>query len=50
MAQGDTKLDQVQIHDRDKEAKEDEAAAEEEEVARVQEEIDRLQQEQESIL
>jgi hypothetical protein len=45
MAQGDTELDQVQIHDWDKETKEDEAAAEEEEVARVQEEIDRLQQE-----
>jgi hypothetical protein len=35
MAQGDTKLDQVQIHDWDEEAEEDEAIAEEEELARV---------------
>jgi hypothetical protein len=45
MAQGDAKLDQVQIHDWDEEAEEDEAAVEEEELARVQQEIKRLQQE-----
>jgi hypothetical protein len=32
----DVELSQVQIHDWDKEAREDEAAAEEEELARVQ--------------
>jgi hypothetical protein len=52
MAQGDAELDQVQIHDWDEEAEEDEAAAEEEEeeLARVQQEIERIRQEQESIL
>jgi hypothetical protein len=35
MAQGHADLDQVQIHDWDKEAKEDEATSEEEELARV---------------
>ncbi len=45
MAQGDAELDQVQIHDWDEEAEEDEAAAEEEELARVQQEIERLRQE-----
>jgi hypothetical protein len=39
MVQGDTELDQVQIHDWD------EAAVEEEELARVQHEIERLQHE-----
>jgi hypothetical protein len=33
MAQGDTELDQVQIHDSDDEAKEDEATTEEEELS-----------------
>jgi hypothetical protein len=42
MAKGDAELDQVQIHDWDEEAKEDEAAEEEEELARVQQEIERL--------
>jgi hypothetical protein len=50
MFRGDAELDQVQIHDWDKEAEEDEAAAEEEELARVQQEIERLRQEQESVL
>jgi hypothetical protein len=45
----DAELDQVQIHDWDKEAKEDKAVAEEEELDRVQQEIERLRQE-ESIL
>jgi hypothetical protein len=35
MAQEDAELDQVQIHDWDKEAEEDEAATEDEELARV---------------
>jgi hypothetical protein len=48
--QGDVELHQVQIHDWDQEAKEDEASAEEEELARAQQEIERLQQEHESIL
>jgi hypothetical protein len=42
MAQGDAEIDQVQIHDWDKEAEENKAAAEEEELARVQQEIERL--------
>jgi hypothetical protein len=51
MAQGDAELDQVQIHDWDEEAEEDEATTEEEEeLARVQQEIERLRQEQESIV
>jgi hypothetical protein len=45
MAQGDVELNQIQIHDWDEEAEEDEAAAEEEELARVQQEIERLRQE-----
>jgi hypothetical protein len=49
MAQGDTELNQVQIHDWDEEVEEDEAAAKEEELARVQQEIENLRQEQESI-
>jgi hypothetical protein len=36
MAQGDTELDHVQIHDWDEKAVEDEGAAEEDELARVQ--------------
>jgi hypothetical protein len=40
---GDAELDQVQIHDWDKEVKEDEATTEEEELARVQQKIERLQ-------
>jgi hypothetical protein len=43
MFSGDAELDQVQIHDWDKEVKEDEAAIEEEELARVQQKIERLQ-------
>jgi hypothetical protein len=35
MFPGDAKLEQVQIHDWDEEAEEDEAVAEEEELARV---------------
>jgi hypothetical protein len=50
VAQGDTWLNQLQIHDWDEEAEEDEAAAKEEELARVQQEIENLRQEQESIL
>jgi transposase-like protein len=50
MDQGDAEFDQVQIHDWDEEAEEDESTAEEEELARVQQEIERLRQEQESIL
>jgi hypothetical protein len=51
MVQGDAELDQVQIHDWDEEAEEDEATTEEEEeLARVQQEIERIRQEQESIL
>jgi hypothetical protein len=46
----DAELDQVQVHDWDKEVEEDEATTEEEELARVQQEIERLRQEQESIL
>jgi hypothetical protein len=45
MAQGDAELGQVQIHDWDEEAEENEAAAEEEELARVQQEIERLRSE-----
>jgi hypothetical protein len=36
MAQGNTELDQVQIHDWAEEAEENEATVEEEELARVQ--------------
>jgi hypothetical protein len=43
--QGDAELDQIQVQDWDKEAKEDEAIVEEEELARVQREIERLWQE-----
>jgi hypothetical protein len=43
MFSGDAELDQVQIHDWDKEVKEDEAAIAEEELARVQQKIERLQ-------
>jgi hypothetical protein len=50
MAQGDAELNQVQIHDLDEEAEEDEAVVEQEELARVQREIESLLQEQESIL
>jgi hypothetical protein len=42
MAQGDTKLDQVHVHDWDEGAEEDKPAVEEEELARVQHEIERL--------
>jgi hypothetical protein len=42
MAQGDAEINQVQIHDWDKEAEENKAATEEEELARVQQEIERL--------
>jgi hypothetical protein len=42
MAHGDVELDQVQIHDWDENAEEDEAAVEEEELARVQQEIKRF--------
>jgi hypothetical protein len=43
--QGDAELDQIQVQDWDKEAKEDEVIVEEEELARVQREIERLWQE-----
>jgi hypothetical protein len=43
-------LDQIQVHDWDEEAEEEEAAEEEEELARVQQKIERLWQEQESIM
>jgi hypothetical protein len=39
---GDVEFDQVQIHDWDEQAKENEAATEEEGLARVQLEIERL--------
>jgi hypothetical protein len=42
---GDTEFYQVQIHDWDEEAEEDEVVATEEELARVQQEIERLRQE-----
>jgi hypothetical protein len=48
--QGEVELDQIQVHDWDEEAEEEEVAAEEEELARVQQEIERLRQEQESIM
>jgi hypothetical protein len=48
--QGEAEPDQIQVHDWDEEAEEEEAAVEEEKLARVQQQIEMLWQEQESIM
>jgi hypothetical protein len=43
--QGEAEPDQIQVHDWDEEAEEEEPAVEEEEMARVQQQIEMLRQE-----